>query len=1650
MEMDRSDLGTPKALSEVELRSFARNFSTLETSDLIVEGDDLFRLQNIYNSLVRSANSLNPSQTYRAAACNALCGFLEHGSNSSLEKLQIFCSRSEVWIVLVSVYLERSSDTKPKILRQILTSIVKFLTTTSAKFTDGNAICTAIVERSLALALQSIVSDDDSGAARAAMQLLETFLAKNLVSAHGLLSHELLCNSGPDGSPNQEKDLDGQRFVNELLGWVEHQDVSPAIGRLLRVFFVSWTAPNSDEEATDKPPLWAESLQRILKRQPELLPSISNQILPGLLSISPAESVRFVEIFHLRQCSPNGSIGDDVDLGLILATVRIMIEAYPDQLDSLTAQSMGELSSNFGKTDEDTPTKSEDFDICKFCLPLLTYYNPDVRLRALDLLLFKSDPRCRGEFISIMRHLFQRLDAVIHRMRKDNTAKGSPMSINKSLSNEDTQIAQNLVSHGRNVLVEHISLISWYFCYLSEELEPTASYQRHISALKLLQIMMGKNLFTYLESSPLQVLNRLLADLIMDPFEDVRSTAYVMLSSLIGETGMDGGPQAAQLMEKVSKQEFSNLPLPSQNLSQTAKRAEKMMIDNGRADYADGAGRLSSLYAGQVTLSIAIRNERPIVQALDRLSADITIARRDLRLAVATAPLHGRFIAIRYMVECPSLSTASLGQIISSISPNWTELKRRMIHGCEETWEVVKPVLCIDSPEGHVVEDGEQDDLDIGVKDTLSFAWRALKESSSLIHTLISTSGKNESLAPDPVELSSMGGLSFTQLAQLRHRGAFSTVAQTFAACCLYCARSRDQPVRDLLKDWYKRTLECIEEKASALTRRSAGLPAMMTGILVADPELLLDVAIHDLHGIALSPVVSSALAPENRLPQVHALNCMKDVFTNTRLGAFTEQYLSTTFDIALACLEHDTWAIRNCGLMLFKALLTRLVGGQAMTGKRVSRKRSTKLVYERHPNLAKSIVKLLAKAEQMVSAAEPGINQRQRQAKSIELVYPALEILGKIGIPESHHNEILKLLQDRLGHPLFSLREKTAATLASTFDLNVILNDLDELLKQPRLVHHSIHGQLLCLKGYVFNAMGSDRVTDIPHSLLDNLLILYPILVKANECPFTVAAYFDILTILIRYYSKKYNALHGNPPAPRGGSSVDGSFHDSLAYLITQVQDSWEEKKLGERIKASEDLMIASFMRLLLQLQISGHDLECLSSHEQAIGTSDYYALKLIDLARLNHPTLTLVVEDLAKAMETDDQSTQSYILGTVLGLYPYEFGRHYQTQMLSLQARAITHYRRYRRGGTMMMDEGIKQFLRDTNEKKYSEREYNMEFMNAAMVLQGHYLTIRDNQTHSGDDSAQHDWLTRIISASEDGSDFSLRLAAVTSLDGYRTCLQPPHETARTHASYLPVYLAIYNCLSDDDEEIRDHAASIASKILSIPYENNETSLGTPSPNEFRDLRLAPVPAAQRLLEFLKKDYATSTELCRYAITRLIGTTASGALRSNLGEAPLRLRSVRQYMDDARRPDTTLFATEKQNLYRSDVSELRAFASLLCNLDPEATTADDLTQLGAWTCDGLQELLRTSQGEVDGPLGWTSKGDVFVLGMRILAAADVCLHWERRRIHLVGTTSDAQKFGLQALLEGLRDIGKERELHVLWMRKIQGIFHSQLVYHT
>jgi hypothetical protein len=175
-----------------------------------------------------------------------------------------------------------------------------------------------------------------------------------------------------------------------------------------------------------------------------------------------------------------------------------------------------------------------------------------------------------------------------------------------------------------------------------------------------------------------------------------------------------------------------------------------------------------------------------------------------------------------------------------------------------------------------------------------------------------------------PYELfCTVGNLSFKQLSNLRHRGAFSTVSLTFTRCCQVVREVRiyGRLGVHLLDEWYqvkpsvqtlclvtherKGTLACINQQTST-TRRSAGIPVLMCGILCAKPLEAFEQAISELKGLARhsNPFLGRA---ETIQSQVHAMNCLKEIFKSSTLGRRCENHITDCLQIAAESLRSET-----------------------------------------------------------------------------------------------------------------------------------------------------------------------------------------------------------------------------------------------------------------------------------------------------------------------------------------------------------------------------------------------------------------------------------------------------------------------------------------------------------------------------------------------------------------------------------------------------------------------------------------------------------------------------------------------------------------------------------------------------------------------
>lgn len=85
----------------------------------------------------------------------------------------------------------------------------------------------------------------------------------------------------------------------------------------------------------------------------------------------------------------------------------------------------------------------------------------------------------------------------------------------------------------------------------------------------------------------------------------------------------------------------------------------------------------------------------------------------------------------------------------------------------------------------------------------------------------------------------------------------------------------------------------------------------MITGILSATPKgAFFDTVIQDLQTIAHVETDIDSKDEHLDLPQVHAFNCLKDIFTDARFNTAVEQHMSTSLELAVHALESDRYEV--------------------------------------------------------------------------------------------------------------------------------------------------------------------------------------------------------------------------------------------------------------------------------------------------------------------------------------------------------------------------------------------------------------------------------------------------------------------------------------------------------------------------------------------------------------------------------------------------------------------------------------------------------------------------------------------------------------------------------------------------------------------
>uniref|UniRef100_A0AAV2JLB0 tRNA (32-2'-O)-methyltransferase regulator THADA n=1 Tax=Knipowitschia caucasica TaxID=637954 RepID=A0AAV2JLB0_KNICA len=369
---------------------------------------------------------------------------------------------------------------------------------------------------------------------------------------------------------------------------------------------------------------------------------------------------------------------------------------------------------------------------------------------------------------------------------------------------------------------------------------------------------------------------------------------------------------------------------------------------------------------------------------LHSLQSEVIRAESSLLQAAASFPLYGRAHCITAVLQ--QLNTEDLTE-----AEQWRTLVSELISVCYRTSGVVAPVVQSSSPEGLIPMDSdseasaglqkilqeiqprdtndfftsarelqpeqseEQTNMNNPSLDTVTGAesyrvtaqmvlvccWRSMKEVSMLLGQLCQSlpldfTNQNGERHPGLITEEQVEGVGLyfrQQLLQSRHRGAFELAYVGFVRLTDMLCRSGSQALQRLPSRWLFEVLEEVKssDPSSKLcaTRRSAGIPFYIQALLSSEPKSsscsLLKMTMREL--IALATPSSDHVTERASVPQVHALNILRALYRDTRLGENIIPFVSEGMQAAVLGFTSAVWAVRNSSTLLFSTLITRIFG---------------------------------------------------------------------------------------------------------------------------------------------------------------------------------------------------------------------------------------------------------------------------------------------------------------------------------------------------------------------------------------------------------------------------------------------------------------------------------------------------------------------------------------------------------------------------------------------------------------------------------------------------------------------------------------------------------------------------------------------------
>ncbi|NXC68694.1 THADA protein, partial [Anhinga anhinga] len=435
----------------------------------------------------------------------------------------------------------------------------------------------------------------------------------------------------------------------------------------------------------------------------------------------------------------------------------------------------------------------------------------------------------------------------------------------------------------------------------------------------------------------------------------------------------------------------------------------------------------------------------------------------------------------------------------------------------------------------------ERQTCDVTAQMVLVCCWRSMKEVSLLLGTLCKLLPSQAASEPSDglitvEQVKSIGDYFRHHLLQSRHRGAFELAYAGFVQLTEMLSRCNSESLSKMPEQWLSCVLEeiksCDPSSTLCATRRSAGIPFYIQALLASEPKK----SKTDLLKMTMKELISLA-APLNEsssvIPQVHALNILRALFRDTRLGENIMPYVADGIQAAILGFMSPVWAVRNSSTLLFSALITRIFGVKRGKDENSKKNRMTgREFFSRFPSLYPFLLKQL-------EVVTNTLNSEAEELKIHPSLFLLLLILGRLyPSPMDGTYSALSMAPFvpfviRCGHsPVYRSREMSGRALVPFVTVNEVPHTVLSLLEglpdstSPCIRQNIIHGTLLQVFHLLQSYLASKQLVSLDFQQgLDDIITCIGtklwLAKRSNPCLVTRAAYLDNIVMLSTHLGK-------------------------------------------------------------------------------------------------------------------------------------------------------------------------------------------------------------------------------------------------------------------------------------------------------------------------------------------------------------------------------------------------------------------------------------------------------------------------------------------------------------------------------------------------